>query len=117
MSTESEYVRGSECQRIVLKSGQCINSMRDEIIEEKKKNIALDRIIRELAEKHKLSVKEIDRLEDELDYYRGKSNKKVSASLSEKSLNTLLDKKDEYIMKESHKGVDELVEVLRKKYL
>jgi serine/threonine protein phosphatase PrpC len=115
--SESEYVRGSECARIVIKTGQCINSMRDDIIQEKKKNRAYEIITKELSQKLKKEQSKNTMMHQELEYYKNKSNKKLNQSLSEQSLSKLLDKKDEYIMIESNKGVDDMVVQLRKQYL
>jgi hypothetical protein len=116
-NSESEYVRGSECARIVIKTGQCINSMRDDIIQEKKKNKAYEIVIKELSNKLKTEKSRNQLLQQELEYYKGKSNKKLNQTLSEQSLSKLFDKKDEYIVIESNKGIDELVNQLRKQYL
>lgn len=115
--TESEYVRGSECARIVIKTGQCINNMRDDIISEKKKNKAMDVVIKEVSHKYKEEQVKTKMLQQELDYYKNKSNKKLNSNLSEQSLAKLFEKKDEYIMIESNKGVDDMVAQLRKQYL
>lgn len=115
--SESEYVRGSECARIVIKTGQCINSMRDDIITEKKRNKALEVVTKELSDKYKAEQIKAKLLQQELEYYKGKSNKKLNSNLSEQSLSKLFDKKDEYILAESNKGVDEMIAQLRKQYL
>jgi hypothetical protein len=115
--SESEYVRGSECARIVIKTGQCINNMRDDIINEKKKNKAYEVVIKEVSHKYKEEAVKNKMLQQELEYYKGKSNKKLNSNLSEQSLAKLFDKKDEYIATESNKGVDDMIAQLRKQYL
>jgi hypothetical protein len=116
-NTESEYVRGSECARIVIKTGQCINSMRDDIIQEKKKTKAFEILTKEISSKLKAEQHKNKIIQQELDYYKIKSNKKLNQTLSEQSLSRLFDKKDEYIIAESNKGVDDMVAQLRKQYL
>lgn len=116
-SDESEYVRGSECARIVIKTGQCINNMRDDIINEKKKNKALDILTKEFSDKYKIERNKAMMLQQELDHYKSKQNKKLNSTLSEQSLAKLFEKKDEYIKVESNKGIDEMINQLRKNYL
>ena len=72
---ESEYVRGSECSRIVIKTGQCINNMRNEIIMEKKRSKALEVVTKELSDKYKTERTKAMMLEQELDYYKKKTKK------------------------------------------
>ncbi len=115
--SESEYVRGSECARIVIKTGQCINSMRDDIINEKKKTKALDALTKEFSDKYKIERNKAMMLQQELEHYKSKQNKKVSSSLSEQSLAKLLERKDEYIATESNKGIEDMINQLRKNYL
>ena len=115
--SESEYVRGSECARIVVKTGQCINNMREDLINEKKRNKALDIIAKELSDKCKMERNKAIMLQQELDYYKTKQGKKLNSSLSEQSLARLFEKKDEYIASKSCEGVNEMVEQLRRQYL
>lgn len=117
MESESEYVRGSECARIVIKTGHCINNMRDDIIHEKKKIKALEVVTKELSDKYKAEQAKAKMLQQELEYYKAKSNKRLNSTLSEQSLAKLFDKKDEYIIAESNKGIDEMIAQLRKQYL
>lgn len=113
---ESEYVRGSECARIVVKTGQCINNMRDDIINEKKKNKALDVLVKEFSDKYKIERNKSMMLQQELEHYKTKTNR-INTSLSEQSLARLFDKKDEYIATKSNEGVNELIDQMRKNYL
>ncbi len=115
--SESEYVRGSECARIVIKTGQCINSMRDDIINEKKKTKALDVLAKEFSDKYKIERNKAMMLQQELEHYKSKQNKKVNSTLSEQSLAKLFEKKDEYIAAESNKGIEDMINQLRKNYL
>jgi hypothetical protein len=73
--TESEYVRGSECARIVIKTGQCINNMRDEIISEKKKSNALDLLAKEFSDKYKSEHKKNLLLQQEMEQCSKAQNK------------------------------------------
>lgn len=114
---ESQYVRGSECARIVVKTGNCINSLRDDVINEKKKNKALEIVTKEISEKYKMEKTRSRALEQELDYYKNKPNKKINTTMSEKALAKLFEKKDAYIIEKSNEGVNEMVEQLRKQYL
>ncbi len=81
--SESEYVRGSECARIVIKTGQCINSMRDDIINEKKKTKALDVLAKEFSDKYKDSIPHYFVTKDVTSSY------KVRSLYLEKFVNTL----------------------------
>ena len=91
--------------------------MRDEIINEKKKNKALDVLTKEFSDKYKAERNKTMMLQQELEHYKLKQNKKLNSTLSEQSLAKLFDKKDEYIAVESNKGIEEMINQLRKNYL
>jgi hypothetical protein len=122
MSNDSEsdcsaYVRESEASRLIIQSGKCINDMRDNIIAEKKKNKALHVVTKEISDKYKAEKTRVTLLEQELEYYKSKPNKKINTSLSEQALSKLFEKKDAYIIEKSNENIEELIEQLRKQYL
>ena len=116
-SETSEFCRASEVGKIVRRTTTHINELRDDVINEKRKNMALEAVTKELSHKYKTENNRVKMLEQELEYYKTKSTKKVNTSLSEKSLEKLFQKKDAYIAEKSNEGVEDMIEQLRKQYL
>lgn len=115
--TETEYMRASECQRVITKTNTFVNDIRNDLINERKRNIALTTVTKELSSKYKNTSLELTLAKQELEHYKNKVNRVPSKTMSEATMLKLFDKKDDYILRESQKGVDELVEQLRKEYL
>lgn len=115
-NTETEYCRASESRRMLDKAVQRITSLRNDLIEEKRKNIALDKIVREVVDDKKSFKMELEMTKQELDNIKNKGNVKLTTSLNEHALNNFLKDSDDKIKEESLVGIDDLIQKYREIY-
>ena len=115
-NTDTEYCRASESRRMLDKAVQRITSLRNDLIEEKRKNIALDKIVREVVDDKKSFKMELEMTKQELDNIKNKGSVRLTTSLNEHALNNFLKDSDDKIKEESLVGIDDLVEKYREIY-
>jgi len=115
-NTDTEYCRASESRRMLDKAVQRITSLRNDLIEEKRKNIALDKIVREVVDDKKSFKIELEMTKQELDNIKNKGSVRLTTSLNEHALNNFLKDSDDKIKEESLVGIDDLVEKYREIY-
>lgn len=114
--TQSEYVRASECTRIMDQAADIVMNLKEELYEKEKKLMAFDKIVRELAEKNKNINGEVSKLKQENDHYKNKNNVKINSKISEHKLVGYFDKDNRKIKNISIDDVDDTVIHLRKYY-
>jgi hypothetical protein len=101
----------------MTKTTQGLINMRDEAVNDKKKILAFEQIVKEVVAENKKEKLANTMLQQELTHYKNKhDNKKVANKTSCNELTRLFEKKDEYIKNESTKGIDEMVKQLKKQY-
>lgn len=113
---ETEYCRASESKRMLDKSFQKLNNLREQLIIEKRKINALDKVIKEIVDEKKGYKLELDMTKQELDHFKNRNNIKMSNSINEHAIMNFFKEGDERIIQESLQGVDQLAEKYRQLY-
>lgn len=115
--TETEYCRASEVNRILDKTYVVIENLQNNYIAEKRKNIVIDKIIREKNDELRKEKTDNQLLKQELEHYKNKDlNKKINTNLESHKITKVFNIKEKYIEEKVNENLDELYAQISKQY-